>query len=730
MAGRLMPAASARGRRIRVAGWLGFIVLVAVGEAIMLSPMVPASRQMATDIVTYLVPIALSLVAACLLAWRLTGIERRLWGLIAIASALLLVSETYVSWYFFAVDWRGPQLPAPFELLQVGAAIAFLMIVETMTAFGETPVVTRLRVLVDVLAAGVVAAAALYWWIMLPLFADLPGGGWPVAAVSSAYPILGALLLTGAGAMVLGWKAYRWRLWERLLVGALAFYGAGLLFMPAWYAEVLKAPYPTEGGVLSNLLGFGFYLLFMSAVYRATARSIESAAERWPSPQARIAWLPTAYPVMIALALPFMGWACLRVGHLPEGLFVVALTSALGLLLIARAWLSSLERIHLRGLAITDPVSGAFNHRYLHERLADEFARAQQGGEEPALIVFDIDDFGHLNRVWGHQRGDDLLKAVAEQIAAHAGAQTTVYRVGSDEFAVLLVGVSEEQALEHARRTMARVASASLLPTTSVTLSTGLAFYPRHGADVDQVVAHALAAQQLARATDSAEPVVYDDEVAGSIDPAERLARARRRSHRAVVLALAEAVDARYADTKEHSENVAQLAVSLAQVLGLSDEAVRAIGLAAQVHDVGKIGVRDEVLLKEGPLSPDERRLMEEHPVLGERILTPTELEEILPLVRHHHERWDGEGYPDGLRGPEIPVGARVLAVCDAFEAMTSSRPYRGPLSFEQAVEQLEEGAGTQFDPEVARACVRMVTRLSTPVADHISLTLTMDPAR
>ena len=392
------------------------------------------------------------------------------------------------------------------------------------------------------------------------------------------------------------------------------------------------------------------------------------------------------------------------------------------MLLVARAWLSSLERIHLRGLTITDPVSGAFNYRYLHERLADEFANSPQGAEEQALIVFDIDDFGHLNRVWGHLRGDELLKAVAEQIAAHSGVQTTVYRVGSDEFAVLLVGVTEERALDHARRTMARVASAPLLPTTPVTLSAGIAFYPRHGADVDQVVAHALAAQQLARANECAEPIIYDDEVAGSIDPAERIATARRRSHRAVLLGLAEAVDARYADTREHSENVAQLAVSLAQVLGLTDEAVRAIGLAAQVHDVGKIGVRDEVLLKEGPLSPDERRLVEEHPVLGERILAPTELEEVLPLVRHHHERWDGEGYPDGLRGPEIPVGARVLAVCDAFEAMTSSRPYRGPLTFEQAVEQLELGSGSQFDPDIAGPCVRMVTQLSTPVSDHVTL--------
>ncbi len=723
-----MPAASRNGRRIRVAGWLGFIVLVAVGEAVTLSPMAPADRQLTIDIITYLTPIVLALGAACLLAIRFTGIERRLWGHLAIASALVLCSETYLSWYFYAVDWRGPQLPAPFELLQLGAALAFLMIVDAMTAFGETPIVTRLRLVVDVAATVVVVMAVTYWWVMLPLFRDIPRGGWPVAAVTSVYPILGTLFLVGSGVMFFGSGSYRWRSWERLLIGALALYGVGLLLTPVWYAEALQAPYPSEGGLLSSLYGFGFYLLFMSMVYRATSQHSIATAERWPAPRVRSAWLPTAYPVLIALSLPLMGLACLRVGHLPEGAFVVALTAVLGLLLITRAWLSSLERIHLRGLAITDPVSGAFNYRYLHERLAEEFLSASHREVEPALVVFDIDDFGHLNRTWGHERGDALLRAVAEQIGAHAGAKTTVYRVGSDEFAVLLLDSSEEQALDYARRTQARVVSAPLLPTMSVSLSAGLAFYPRHGADVDQIVAHALAAQQVARATESIEPVVYDDEVVGSIDPAERLTRARRRSHRAVVVALAEAVDARYAETKEHSENVAQLAVSLAQVLGLSSESVRAVGLAAQVHDVGKIGVRDEVFLKEGPLSADERRLMEEHPVLGERILAPTELEEVLPLVRHHHEWWDGSGYPDGLRGPQIPVGARLLAVCDAFEAMTSPRPYRDPLSFEAAVEQLETGSGSQFDPEVAGSFVRMVTQLRTPVADHATLSVTMEP--
>lgn len=717
-----------RGRRVRVAGWVGFVVLVAIGEVVALSPLSPSERQLFTDLLVYLTPIGLAFGASLLLAVRFSGIERRIWALMAVASVLILSSESYVTWYLYAVDWHGPRVPGPFELLQLGAAVAFLLIVETMTAFGETPLISRLRFFIDICSVVAVAMAATYWWVMVPLFRGIPGGGWPTAAVSAVYPITGVLLLLGAVAMAVGWKTYRWRSWERLLVGALAFYGVGMLFEPLWFAETLKAPYPAEGTVLSSLFGFGYYLLFMAMLYRATSRPGEASAERWPVPRARVGWMSTLYPVALACALPVMGIASLRIGHLPEGGFVVALTAALALLLVARSWLSGLEHIYLRGLAITDPVSGAFNHRYLHERLAEEFADFREGGPEPALVVFDVDDFAQLNREWGHQRGDELLHGVASIIAGHAGAKTDVYRAGSDEFVVLLLDSSEADVLECAMHIQARVASAALLPATPVTLSAGIAFYPRHGADVDQVLARALAAQQLARATESLEPIVYDDDSVGSLDPAERLVRARRRSHRAVVLALATAVDARTADTKEHSESVAQLAVSLATVLGLSDDSVRAIGLAAHVHDVGKIGVRDEVLLKEGPLSVEERRLVEEHSVLGERILAPTELEEVLPLVRHHHEWWDGSGYPDGLRGPQIPVGARILAVCNAFVSMTSARPYRGALSFEQAVAELESCSGSQFDPEVAATCVRMVTQLRSPVADHVSLSITIKP--
>jgi HD-GYP domain-containing protein (c-di-GMP phosphodiesterase class II) len=144
----------------------------------------------------------------------------------------------------------------------------------------------------------------------------------------------------------------------------------------------------------------------------------------------------------------------------------------------------------------------------------------------------------------------------------------------------------------------------------------------------------------------------------------------------------------------------------------MSEQQRKVIELASRLHDIGKIGVSDEVLLKAEPLTEADRRHVEEHPVLGERILAPAHLDEILPAVRHHHECWDGSGYPDGLRGPQIPLEARVLCVCDAFEAMTATRSYRPSYSVKDALHEIEQRAGTQFDPDVAAAFARMITHL------------------
>lgn len=706
-----------RRRIVRRAGWLGFAGILLLGEMVIVSDVPPQWRQAGIDAITYLLPILLALVAAIIAALRTQDLERRVWVLMAVASGLLMASETYICFYIDFVDWRGPQLPASFELLQAGAVLAILSIFWTMTSFGDTPLSGRARIVVDILCAFLVALAATYWWLMLPLYGSIPGAGWPAAAVTAVYPIVGVFLLGGTVLMLLGGRRFRWRGWERLLATAFGLYGVGLIFEPQWYAANLKAPFPAEGGLLSAMFGFGYYLLFMALVYRLTAPAKEAGVERWPLPRPKSEWLAIAYPSVVACALPFMALASLRVGHEPEGGFIVWLTVALGVGLIARTWLSDRERSRLRDRAITDPISGAFNFRYLHERLAEQLTEAKISAAEPSLVVFDIDDFSRINAMWGHDTGDQLLRRIAELIGMHLEPHMNVYRVGGDEFALLL-NLPFEQAVAFAKHVQARIALTQILANGSVSVSAGIAVYPRHGQDVEQLLAHAHAAQQLSRMADTGDPVVYDDEVVGSVDPIERLARARRRAHRATVRTLASAVDARDPAMRNHSENVAELATSLATVLGMPTDQIRIVRMAAQMHDVGKIGIRDEVLQKaEDSLTADERRHVEEHPALGERILAPAQLDAILPAVRHHHERWDGTGYPDGLRGPQIPVGARILAVCDVFDAMTSARPFRQPIPLAQALREVENAAGTQFDPEVAATFVRMVGHLRSPVA-------------
>ena len=184
------------------------------------------------------------------------------------------------------------------------------------------------------------------------------------------------------------------------------------------------------------------------------------------------------------------------------------------------------------------------------------------------------------------------------------------------------------------------------------------------------------------------------------------------RTLRSTIRMLAEAVDGRDSHTRDHSLNVSELSMALAQVMELGDDEVQVVSLAALVHDVGQVGVRDEILLKGGALDAQERREMESHAILGERILAPTRVDDVLPIVRSHHERWDGSGYPDGLAADDIPLGARILAVCDAYEAMTAGRSYEPAIEPEAALAEIEKMRGSQFDPRVAATFVRMVAQL------------------
>jgi putative nucleotidyltransferase with HDIG domain len=219
---------------------------------------------------------------------------------------------------------------------------------------------------------------------------------------------------------------------------------------------------------------------------------------------------------------------------------------------------------------------------------------------------------------------------------------------------------------------------------------------------------------------DSQEAAAIDREAVSSLQrQVERLSCESREMLVQSVRSLVRAVEARDPYTKHHSENVTQYAVAIAQTLGLGEEATAPIRRAAMIHDVGKIGVPDAILCKRGPLPLDERRVMEQHVIVGVCILEQLRfLDREVPMVRHHHERWAGQGYPDGIAGQGIPLGARILAVADAFDAITSDRPYRQARPVAEALKILQEEAGRQFDPGVVEALVQWVRDISQADGD------------
>jgi diguanylate cyclase (GGDEF)-like protein/putative nucleotidyltransferase with HDIG domain len=351
-------------------------------------------------------------------------------------------------------------------------------------------------------------------------------------------------------------------------------------------------------------------------------------------------------------------------------------------------------------LALTDPLTGLGNHRHFHERLEKELRNAQEKRLPLTLCLIDVDDFKRVNDRFGHPAGDRVLSRVASRLRQTGEA----FRLGGDEFALLLPGYDENSALTAAASIVERIAALQLDQIGSVTVSVGVAASPAHAADRDELIRLADSALYWAKEYGKNRVRAYRPDV---IELAElkRLASGPDRAARfRAAASLARAVDARDVYTGSHSQRVADLAARTARRLGLPDEDVELTRLAASLHDLGKLAIPEEILRKPGPLTEPERMVLERHPQIGFRMLESLGVDPVAEWVLHHHERWDGSGYPDGLPGDRIPLGARIIFVADAFDAMTSERVYRRRVLPEQAVAELRRCAGTQFDPEIVDA--------------------------
>lgn len=399
----------------------------------------------------------------------------------------------------------------------------------------------------------------------------------------------------------------------------------------------------------------------------------------------------------------------LEAGQWPERLEVTA-RDELGLLQnVFNSMTESLQASEQRLFALidADPLTELANHRSFREDLDMEVARCREVGGTVSLLLIDIDHFKEFNANRGHSEGDEALKQVARAIESTTPEYARRARYGGEEFAVLLPNCelasaeSFAEAIRHA--TSSRV--------YGITVSIGVAqFGPSTSKSEGLTMAAEIAvnrAKQLGR-----DRVCRFDDVPGADANADpyQLHKFMQDASLATIQALAAAVDAKDPYTRGHSQRVAQYAAELARYVGRKEAEIELIYRTGTLHDVGKIGVPDSILKKPERLSDDERAIMETHPVLGEVIVRKVpQLEETLPGVRHHHERWDGRGYPDGLSAEQIPYMARVLAVADTYDAMTSDRPYRKGLAVDFALGEIAKGAGTQFDPLLADAFVEMM---------------------
>jgi diguanylate cyclase (GGDEF)-like protein len=370
---------------------------------------------------------------------------------------------------------------------------------------------------------------------------------------------------------------------------------------------------------------------------------------------------------------------------------------------IVGALVSAQER--LRHLAATDPLTGLANQRLLHGRLR-ALADATRDGAPLSAVMVDLDHFKEVNDTHGHPAGDQVLMEAARRVAAALRPGDIVARIGGEEFLALLPDTDGPAALGVAERVRAALAEADHPGVGRVTASLGVATLS-DGGDPDALLVRADAALYWAKSHGRDGAVLFSS-VMAAMSPHNRARQIARADGLAAVRALARAIDAKDPATQRHSTRVADMAVMIATALGWSTEQCARLHEAGLVHDVGKIGSPDAILLAPRRLTPDEVAVMREHAALSARIVADVLDPDQVEWVAHHHERWDGRGYPEGIAGTAIPEGARILALADSWDAMTSARDYHEPRSGAEALRECRDRAGTQFWPPAVAALERL----------------------
>ena len=579
------------------------------------------------------------------------------WLLIAAGQALW----AFGAFYYAIALWYADPMPFPsaadagwilFYLPTVAGIV--LLLRERITGGGET--VSLLDSAIGALAISAAGAAVAFGAIV-----DATGGSSVAIATNLAYP-LGDLALVAI--MVGGLATTSWRLgrgWTLLLLGF-------LLFGIADISYVFQA---ATGNYSDGVINAGWVV--SSAVVAL------AIWQPWAEARVRVQdWSAFIFPATFGV----VGLLVLVYDHFRSvHLLALALATACVAAVIARMSLIFQQNLRMLRLsridATTDALTGLGNRRKL---LTDLVALEKR---EATLVLLDLDGFKVYNDTYGHPAGDALLARLGRRLEASSGEGVIAYRLGGDEFCIL--SADAHRAQEHGLTAAAALSERG--DGFEITSSFGTATMP---AD----------AQVATEAMRIADQRMYQQKHG-------RESSAARQSKNVLLRTIAE----RSPGLLDHLTDVADLAVDVALLLGLPEHEIEQVRHAAELHDVGKVAIPDEILQKQGSLSDEEWSFVHKHTLIGSRIISGAPaLTHVAKLVRSSHERWDGDGYPDRLAGDEIPIGSRIVAACDALAAMVTDRPYREAVDLPAALEELERCAGSQFDPAVVAALSAVLT--------------------
>lgn len=364
--------------------------------------------------------------------------------------------------------------------------------------------------------------------------------------------------------------------------------------------------------------------------------------------------------------------------------------------------------------AVTDNLTKLYNHRYFYKALAEQIKGV--GSDELSLLMIDLDLFKLYNDIYGHIEGDHALEMVAAIMLDIVGQKGVVCRYGGEEFTVLLPSHDSAMAFDVAEKIRLEIQTRffNLNDVTQLflTASIGVCTYPRAASNAEELLSRADLAMYTAKSQGKNQTVIYTPRVAaiGRSNIDSGTDKTSNTGYIDTIYALTAAIDTKDHYTFGHSQRVAEYATILASEMGLDNAHIEILREAALLHDVGKIGIPENILTKASRLTSEEYEIIKKHTEISISIIKHLpSLNHVIPVVLAHHERWDGSGYPRGLKGENIPFTARILAIADSFDAMTSSRPYKPALSVSAALDEIANNTGTQFDPVIANIFIKLV---------------------